>query len=33
LTNWRPKISFEKTMLDLLNYWREKVKKRDYMDR
>ncbi|MDA9890542.1 GDP-mannose 4,6-dehydratase, partial [Candidatus Pelagibacter sp.] len=26
-TGWKPEILFEKTMLDLLNYWREKVKK------
>jgi GDP-mannose 4,6-dehydratase len=26
-TGWKPEISFEKTMLDLLNYWREKTKK------
>ena len=25
-TGWEPKISFEKTMKDLLDYWREKVK-------
>jgi GDP-mannose 4,6-dehydratase len=25
-TGWEPTISFEKTMLDLLNYWREKIK-------
>ena len=25
-TGWKPEISFEKTMLDLLNYWRQKVK-------
>lgn len=25
-TNWQPRIPFEKTMLDLLNYWRERVK-------
>jgi GDPmannose 4,6-dehydratase len=25
-TGWKPEISFEKTMLDLLNYWREQVK-------
>jgi len=25
-TGWEPKISFEKTMQDLLNYWRERVK-------
>jgi GDP-mannose 4,6-dehydratase len=24
-TGWMPEIAFEKTMLDLLNYWREKV--------
>ena len=26
-TGWKPQIAFEKTMDDLLNYWREKVKK------
>ena len=26
-TGWKPEISFEKTMEDLLNYWREKVSK------
>jgi GDPmannose 4,6-dehydratase len=26
-TGWRPEISFEKTMEDLLNYWRDKVKR------
>lgn len=25
-TGWKPEISFETTMTDLLNYWREKVK-------
>lgn len=25
-TGWKPKISFEKTMLDLLNYWRDRIK-------
>jgi len=25
-TGWEPKIPFEKTMQDLLNYWRERVK-------
>ena len=25
-TGWKPEISFEKTMLDLLNYWRGKIK-------
>mgnify|MGYP003128240371 CR=1 FL=1 len=24
-TGWKPEISFEKTMLDLLNYWRDKI--------
>lgn len=24
-TGWKPKITFEKTMEDLLNYWREKI--------
>jgi len=26
-TGWQPEISFEKTMTDLLNYWRERIKK------
>ena len=25
-TGWKPKISFETTMEDLLNYWRQRVK-------
>lgn len=25
LTGWKPEISFEKTLSDLLNYWRDKV--------
>jgi GDP-mannose 4,6-dehydratase len=25
LTGWKPEISFEKTMSDLLNYWRDKI--------
>ena len=25
-TGWKPTITFEKTMTDLLNYWRERVK-------
>lgn len=25
-TGWKPKISFEKTMLDLLDYWRKQIK-------
>ena len=32
-TGWKPKIPFEKTMKDLLNYWREKVKNRNFLDR
>lgn len=24
-TGWKPEISFEKTMLDLLNYWRDRI--------
>ena len=26
-TGWKPEIPFEKTMKDLLNYWREMVSK------
>ena len=26
-TGWKPEIKFEKTLEDLLNYWREKNKK------
>lgn len=26
-TGWEPEISFETTMNDLLNYWRDKVKR------
>ncbi|MFA5394436.1 MAG: GDP-mannose 4,6-dehydratase [Methanogenium sp.] len=25
-TGWRPEITFEKTMMDLLNYWRDKLR-------
>lgn len=32
-TNWSEKYSFEETMEDLLNYWREKVSKGEYLDR
>ena len=28
-TGWKPEISFETTMLDLLNYWRDRIKKGD----
>ena len=24
-TGWKPQIKFEKTMLDLLDYWRKKL--------
>lgn len=27
--NWKPKYSFEKTMIDLLNYWRVKIDKKE----
>lgn len=30
---WKPKIKFEKTMTDLLNYWRLKVSKNNFLDR
>ncbi len=32
-TGWKPKIKFEKTMKDLLDYWRRKVKNSDYLIR
>jgi GDPmannose 4,6-dehydratase len=32
-TGWKPLIPYEKTMLDLLNFWREKVKVEDFLDR
>lgn len=32
-TGWKPKINFEKTMLDLLNYWRQRVKIKNFLDR
>lgn len=33
-TGWQPEIPFEKTMEDLLNYWRDKIKKvGNYIDR
>lgn len=32
-TKWSPEISFEQTMLDLLNYWREKVKSQQFLTR
>jgi GDPmannose 4,6-dehydratase len=30
-TGWSPQITFEDTMADLLNYWREKVRKGNYL--
>tara|TARA_B100000989_G_scaffold120958_1_gene89253 strand:+ start:7040 stop:8056 length:1017 start_codon:yes stop_codon:yes gene_type:complete len=32
-TGWYPKIKFEKTMSDLLNFWRIKVKKSNFLTR
>lgn len=32
-TGWKPEISYEKTMKDLLDYWRERVKKGKYLTR
>ena len=32
-TGWKPKITFEKTMIDLLNYWRNRVKVQNFLDR
>lgn len=32
-TGWKPEISFETTMQDLLDYWRERVKTRNFLDR
>jgi GDPmannose 4,6-dehydratase len=32
-TGWKPEISFEQTMADLLKYWREKVKHRRLLQR
>jgi GDPmannose 4,6-dehydratase len=29
-TGWNPRISFEQTMQDLLEYWRLKVKNKNY---
>ena len=33
LTGWKPKIKFETTMIDLLNYWRAKIKNQNFLDR
>jgi GDPmannose 4,6-dehydratase len=32
-TGWRPRISFQKTMSDLLNYWRKRVQNNNFLDR
>ena len=32
-TKWRPEIKFQKTMDDLLNYWRHKLKDGPYINR
>ena len=32
-TKWNPKISFKKTMKDLLEYWRIRVKNTNFLDR
>ena len=32
-TGWKPEISYEKTMKDLLDYWRERVKKGKFLTR
>ena len=32
-TGWEPRISYEQTMLELLNYWRERVRKHAHLTR
>ena len=32
-TNWKPKYSFKSTMIDLLNYWRKRVKNNEFINR
>jgi GDPmannose 4,6-dehydratase len=32
-TGWRPRITFQKTMTDLLNYWRKRVQNNNFLDR
>ena len=32
-TGWEPEIPYEKTMRDLLDYWRERVKKGKFLTR
>ena len=31
LTAWKPKILFDDILLDTLEFWREKVKKKDFI--
>ena len=30
-TGWQPEIKFEQTMTDLLNYWRNRVKNKNFL--
>jgi GDPmannose 4,6-dehydratase len=30
-TKWKPEITFQKTMADLLNYWRNKIKQKSFL--
>jgi len=32
-TRWKPEYNFETTMVDLLNYWRDKIKKGSFINR
>ena len=32
-TGWKPEITFEKTMQDLLDYWRQNINNREYLTR
>ena len=32
-TGWRPRIGFQKTMTDLLTYWRKRVQNNNFLDR
>lgn len=32
-TGWRPRISFQKTMKDLLNYWRKRLQNNNFLNR
>lgn len=32
-TKWKPEIKFENTMIDLLNYWREKITTKSFINR